>query len=67
MTKKDYEIIGGALKKYIYGNDEVVGEDIRSRRWEVTLDMLGYLIPALEKDGPKFNGNKFKDFILGEE
>jgi hypothetical protein len=64
MTKKDYKIIGTALSEYIHGNDEVMGDDIQSRRWEIVMDLMDYLCNALKKDNKKFNENKFKDSVL---
>lgn len=52
MTKKDYELIAGVLKRYNDANNGNMFEDILH---DVSYDFA----TALQEENPKFDSNKF--------
>ena len=58
MSKKDYELIAGVLKKYYWET-----EDLRSTH-EVLKEVLDDLIIAFEVDNPRFNYSKFMEACI---
>lgn len=58
MTKKDYELVGAVIKEV--WSDFFTRNEIRKEMFET---LVFRLAAAFEEDNPKFDRDKFLDFI----